>query len=278
MIEDVLWKLFRKSLSDNLYETLRVSKFGRPYKYLSLETYHNIYKHYCEHNVNFSDKIVMEIGSGYQYYTAFYFLMAGARQVYLVDPVFHTINENIINEQKHEFLKNYPDKNKNIDVNKVTVLSSLSDIPDNKNGTIDVICSHLVLEHIHDLDNYFIQAYKLLQKGGQCYNFVDLTDHTYHIFDSRKLTKWIFNRRMLYHLKYSDRMYSCLSDKRTWVNRLLFPAYLAKAENIGFKDCKQKLFSSSKTKIHTDVLEKMAKTEFNEKQLYISHFSLMLLK
>ena len=70
-----------------------------------------------------------------------------------------------------------------------------------------------MLEHFNDLDSFFRNTSRLLAPQGVSYNFVDLSDHAYHLFDCREWTKWLYRTRMLYHLRYSEWFYNAITDK-----------------------------------------------------------------
>lgn len=275
MIEDVLWKIFRKSLSGKLYERLRKSKLGRPYNYLSLQTYRDIFVRYQKQKNYYRGKTVLELGSGFQFFTAFYFLSDGASKVILVDPIFE--NKDVKKTIKMHYIEfsKYHKLDENM-ISRIEVFTSFGKLIHDYNNQIDCIFSHFVLEHLENLESYFDEVYRLLPNGGICYSFVDLSDHTYHLFDSRKLTRWVYRTRMLYHLRYSDSFYRLISDKRTWQNRLLFPVYTKLALNKGFVIVSYKCSKCKKTKIHKDILNRSSNP--TDDNIYTTHFSLLLQK
>jgi SAM-dependent methyltransferase len=210
-----------------------------------------------------------------QFFTALDLLNNGARKVLLVDPVFE--NKGHLNVLKHHY-KEYLNKCRNVhclNTDKIQVYSSWDFLPAVMNHSIDIIFSHFVLEHVPDLKRYFSQTHKLLIKNGIMFSCVDLTDHTYQIFDSKKWMKWVYRKNMLCHLKYSEKMNRFLSDKRTWVNRLLFPVYVKIADECGFGVVTKKLFFFDKVKIHEDVLKKLP-VNYCDEELFVSHFELTL--
>lgn len=276
MILDVLWKYFRKSLSNNLYQKLKFSRFGRAKSYYTLPTYTAIFEHYKSNLISFSNKVILELGSGLQFFTAMHFLNNGASRVILVDPIFKNRDvEEILQSHAELFCSELKQKIP-IDIKKIEVFDSLESIPVTNNEKVDILCSHFVLEHFQELESYFRESKRLISPEGCCYSFVDLSDHTYHIFNSKKQTANIYKSRIIYHLRYSDEFYRRISDERCWVNRLLFPVYVQLAANYDFKIVNKHLSKCKKTKIHQDVLSKLPYT--NEEELYVSHFSLLLRK
>lgn len=271
---DIIWNLFRKLLGNNIYKKLQHSPLGRPNNYYSISTYKDIFEHYKKVGTNFKSKRILEIGCGKQFYTAFYFLSEGAESVSLVDPVFMENPNSTKDSQLEEFQKN--SNGHTVSLSKeINYYSSLDSIPENFNEKFDFLCSHFVLEHFDNLDNYFYNTSRLLSSTGLAYNFVDLSDHAYHLFDSRPWTKWIYKTRMLYHLRYSDSFYNFITDKRIWVNRFLLSAYkeLASKYHLEILRIEPQLYH--KVKIHKDVLER---NHPNNQDLYITHFSILLKK
>ncbi len=272
---EILWNLFRKSLGSKLYVWLKKSRFGRASNYYSISTYRDVFEHYKYAGVDFQSKRILEVGCGEQFYTACYFLSSGAESVTLVDPVF---GENArIAMSKH--VSEYNEKNnQNFDPSKLNIsyLKSFEEIPVSANANFDIICSHFVLEHFSSLDSYFSNVSRLLSKDGISYNIVDLSNHTYHVFDSRTCTKWIYRKQMLSHLKFSDSFYNMITDKRIWVNRLLLPAYKSLAEKYDLSVIDIDVQKCAKSKIHKDVI--IRNSPSTEEDFCITHFSITLQK
>lgn len=271
---DILWNLFRKSLGNSAYKFLKKSPFGRPYNYYSISTYKNIFDHYKSNGgVVFTSKNILEIGCGEQFFTACLFLKDGAETISLVDPIFTansaSVKESHIKEVEIDSNSSLPSARE-----KIRYYSSLDSIANDFNGKFDFICSHFVLEHFKDLNNYFQNIRRLLSPQGVSYNFVDLSDHAFHLFDSRLLTKWIYRKNMLYHLKYSDSIYNFITDSRIWVNRLLLPSYKKLAKEYGLSVINVNPSPYKKVKVHKDVLQRNVTS--NENELYVSHFSILL--
>ena len=103
-ILDIAWNLFRKMLSKQLYDKLTKSKIGCYNNYHSIATYKDIYDHYIAAGLEFNDKRALEVGTGEQFFTALYFLSAGAREVTLVDPLFSETSDAIRERQTALFL------------------------------------------------------------------------------------------------------------------------------------------------------------------------------
>lgn len=271
---DILWNLFRKSLSKELYSKLKKGPFGRPYNYYTISTYSDIFNHYKSAGLEFNSKNVLEIGPGAQYYTSYFFLSAGAKSVSLVDPVFNADSLTSRQLQLTVFLEHM--NMKSIDETNIQCYDSLESISSLFDNSFDIICSHFVLEHFDNLESFFKNTKRLLKPNGLCYSYVDLSDHVYHVFNSRPWTKWIYRTRMLYHLRYSDYLYNFITDKRIWVNRLLLPAYksLSNKYSLQIIDTKPSLYH--RVKIHKDVLTRNHTS--NQSEFYITHFGLLLKK
>ena len=276
MFFDILWNLFRKSLGNSFYNTLKSGPLGRPENYYTISTFDTVFTQYVSTGFNFNHKQILEVGGGNQFYTAFHFLSEGADRILLADPVFNNETPGIISRHREEFLKSHPDKQLPVPA-PVSSYSSLDAIPEDDNSRCDFICSHFVLEHFRELDSYFLGTRRLLSDSGISFNIVDLSDHIYHVFNTRPRTQWLYRSRMLYHLRYSDAFYDAITDRRIWVNRLLLPAYRACAEkyDLVISDI-EPLPYLRKVKIHPDVLQRNPTT--NREELFITHFSFRLQK
>lgn len=273
---DIFWNLFRKSLGNNLYRKLKKSPLGRPYDYYSLSTYKSIFDHYKSQGFDFKSKRILEVGCGEQFYTAFFFISNGAKSVTLVDPVLNEQSNAIKMSQFGEYKDSYTDTPVSVNA-EIEHFNSLDSIPSQKNEKYDIICSHFVLEHFRDLDSFFSNTSRLLAHQGLSYNFVDLSNHAYHLFDSRNWTKWLYRSRMLSHLKYSEWFYDAITDKRIWVNRLLVPAYRSLAKKYCLRVLRLDSHLCKSPKIHNDVLYK-SQIQSNSEELNVTHFSMLLEK
>jgi SAM-dependent methyltransferase len=272
---DITWNLFRKLLSNKLYERLTKSKIGCYNDYHSIHTYKEIFNHYTAAGLEFNDKSVLEVGTGEQFFTAFYFLSAGAKEVALVDPLFSETSNSLLDQQAAVFsesTKHLPSTHKE----RLKTFRSFNDVPGNHNGTFDIICSHFVLEHFEDLNNFFTNASRLLRPNGICYNYIDLSDHAYHYFNRRPFTSWIYSARRLYHLRYSDAFYNRITDRRIWVNRSLLPGYKSLAAKTDLKITAINPVRYHAVKIHEDVLRRNPTPD--PEDLHISHLALTLSK
>src|SRR4030043_1082488 len=231
MIDDIVYKIARKCLSVKQYALFSGSYFGRIKRYNQFKTFYRMYKEY-EKYMDVKNKIVVEVGSGKQFYTAILFLLNGAKKVFLVDQKMDASLYPLHAKEVSTSLgidEDFEEKR-----NRICHFAFLSDVPPEYNSKIDIICSHFVLEHFKELSSFFEKAKMLLGTNGVCFSSVDLTDNTYHIFDDYKATQWIFKRRALHHLRYSDRFFKSICDKRTYVNRLLLPEYLKLAKEHSF--------------------------------------------
>lgn len=253
MILDILYKLFRRSLPPGLYKLIRFSRLGRGRSYYTLSTYQAVFRHYLENGVAPRDKTVLELGGGNQFYTAAQFLAAGARRVILVDPVIHH-TEQAFRAHAAECEHAMPGTSTRASPTNVQAFSQLSDVPATMDGCIDFICSHFVLEHFVDLREYFGNVRRLLTQSGLAYAFVDLSDHTYHVFDSRKVTKWIYRTNPIGHLRYSDGLFRHISDRRVFENRYLLPHYLRLSKDFGLSVRYAVQGTSPGARVHPSVL------------------------
>jgi SAM-dependent methyltransferase len=274
MIVDASYKFLRKSLGKGLYRSISRSVLGRARNYETIDTYRNIFRHYTQNGLVFGNKSVLEVGPGNQFLTALYFLSAGAKSVILVDP---KISHRQLREDLDLFNKA---ENKHLAEawvrDRMSCHASLEAIPSATDLSLDIMCSHYVLEHFNDLPGFFRQAARLLKPAGVCYNRVDVTDHTYHVFAKTGLTHWILKRRMLYHLRYSNRLFAKLNDPKCYMNRALLPEYLRLARSHGFTMSGLSTTKDNRVPIHEDLLRDL---EIKERDhLYVSSFSLALRK
>jgi len=269
---DVIWNLFRKSLTDSAYDWGKRSVFGRPGHHFSIDTYRIVADEYAAVLLSCHNKNILEVGPGRQFYTGFYFLSRGAKSVSLADPVFDGCPENQLEHDRKQFML----RERTYVGGEIQRYPSMNAIPVSENGTFDIVCSRFALEHIRDAEDFFRQSARLLKPGGICYHFVDLSDHAYHLFDSRPCTRWLYRSRMLYHLRYSDTFFNLITDKRIWVNRLLLPAYrgLWGKYNLTVQFLKPHFFNT--VTIHRDVLEKNPTND--RADLSISHFGFCAVK
>ena len=91
------------------------------------------------------------------------------------------------------FKKTYPcELNEEMLKEKIEIYHDLSLVPMKYNGLVDSICSYTVLEHIKNLNEMFKLSFELLASDGIAFHEVDVTDHTYHVFDQYSFLKWIW--------------------------------------------------------------------------------------
>lgn len=272
---DIPYKLSRKLLSNNFY--LKFKKiFGREKKYCKASTYQDIFRHYSEHIPDPKDKLVLEIGCGVQLYTSIQFLSKGAGQVLLVEPKL-SLSEELFSTNLTNFIKetNYPDIQQKISLSNILSFKELDSIPKEYDGKIDIICSHFVLEHFDDLESYFRNIARLLSKDGTAYSFVDLSDHSFHLFDAIPALKWIYQKYPLNHLRYSDAFFNFVNDKRIAVNRILLPQYFEYSRQYGL-NYSVETRTANRCYIHADVL-KQSNAHLSD-DVFVSHFGLNLRK
>lgn len=260
----ILLNIFRKAMPNNLYAVLR-GIFGHGKTYNQCETYFKIFSCYQNNNVHPKGKKILEVGCGAQLYTGLMFRDHGAESVFLADPALKTITE----AKRREQFRRYKDYCKapinDSLINNISTFHDLNEIPNTENKTFDFICSNTVLEHLRSLDGFFISVKRLLKKDGICFNVVDLSDHVYHMFDGRNLTKWICDSNRLHHLRYSEKFYALMTDTRIWVNRYLLPYYVQQAESNHLSLDIIASNSYPEVPIHKDILAKNAIVSLEKK-------------
>jgi len=256
MIFDFTYKLARKWLSPYLYNTISYDLLKRRKGYERIETYENIFKHYKENGIDFKEKTVIELGSGLQYFTAFFFLLDGAKKVFLIEPkLVFSLSE--LKSSLDIFNSQYGSKLTIEDAaNRIECYSDLAGLKGNLKCEVDVICSYTVLEHVINLPSIFAECAKILNRNGRCYHLIDLSDHTYQVFARLPFLAGLNQKRPLYHLRYSKKLFEFVNDPKCFMNRKLVPEYLLLAEKNGYtiSNFSIKTFDG-KMKIHPDLIE-----------------------
>jgi SAM-dependent methyltransferase len=233
VIEDVIYKLGRKALPSGAYSALSKSPLGRVRSWRKIETYSAAFEFFRKHQGGFAGQRVMEIGCGNQFFTALFFLKAGAAQVLLVDP---TIRMDLREfEAEFRFFKDRFSWDKSFPEvsDKVICFQDFSQVPSEFDGKVDQVLSYLSLEHFHELESFFLHCRRTLKAGGSSCNLVDLSDHTYHLLGRYRVLRALAHRRILYHLRYSHGMFRILNDPKCYMNRVLLPAYFKLADQYG---------------------------------------------
>lgn len=276
MIFDFTYKLGRKTLGAGLYSALSNSPLGRTRKWVRPETYTGIFSYYRDQLGDFNGKTVCEIGSGNQFFTALHFLRAGARRVFLVEPKVLE-PESRLKENLATFVAALGrDPSLEDAERRIRMLPDIAGLGGDLEGGVDLICSHLVLEHVADLDSLFRHTTRLLAPGGFAHHRVDLSDHTYHVFGKFPVLRDIAARRSLFHLRYSDRAFSMLNDPKCYMNRRLLPEFLGAAERHGLKAEYRVVNRMQDAKVHSDLARRCAGCEPG--LLQAVEFSLVLRK
>ncbi len=267
MIEDVLFKLGRKSLPRGIYKGISRSVFGREKAWKKLGTYEGIFALYKAWCPDLSGKTVLEIGCGDQFFTAYFFLSAGAKQVLLVEPTLRLDREKA-REEWREFCKDRaPSISFEEAMHRILCYGDLSEIPEKWNEGIEDAFSHLVLEHFRDLKPFFGHTRRLLAQGGRSHNIVDLSDHTYHVFHKYSFLRNRARRRQLFHLRYSEKAFNRLNDPKCYMNRILLPEYLELADRNGLKVEELKKDVDASALVHPDLVRKYDGHELPELQV-----------
>lgn len=256
MILDFTYKLFRKLLPSKLYSYLRSSKIGREQQYFSLNTYVEIYNYYKKYGLNVEHKIICDLGSGLQYFTAFLMLNDGAEKVILIDPVF-TKSSTFVLKKQFEIFRKHITPLKDFNIDRIEQYCDLQNLGKNWNSKIDFICSHTVLEHFNNLESFFKNIRRLLKPFGLSINRVDLSDHTFHIFAKYPIiSKYLIGKELDY-FKYSQKVFNLINDDKCYMNRIPMQVYLNYGEehNLGVREL-QTINIQKEIKPHTNILEK----------------------
>ena len=269
MLFDICYKLLRKSIGDRLYRFISWSPLGRSRRNQSRMMFERIFRHYREHGLNCAGKIVAELGCGDQFHTAAFFLENGARRVLLIEPKIRAMPADEVRRRLIE-----TGSQTVYEPDRLQIFGDLSEVPASYDGGVDWLGFYTVLEHLPELDAYYRHAGRLLSASGTAHNAVDLTDHTYHVFTSFRLTRAFAHSRALYHLRYSARLYAFLTDNRTYVNRRLLPAHLSLAQKHGLDVVALEKHPYRPVPVHADVLSGCAGCDPSD--LHIAGFNVTL--
>lgn len=272
---DNIWKLFRKNLNSTFYSSLK-KNLGREKQWMTLNTYEKIFNKYSEViQCDFKQKKIVEFGCGKQFFTSFFFLNKGAQDVLLIEPAW------AIDEDFNQILKSqhaeYFDQYGGLPLNKVKphiqIVRSAKEIVEQFQNQYHYSFSHLVLEHVSSLEEFYeYQSQLLLPNGGYSWNLVDLSDHTYHVFDKFNFTRPILMNNLLKHLKYSKAKWAKYNDPKCFMNRFLLPYYKEVAAKYPLDAKFSHLGHYPPIKIHSDLIQ----SELKADDYFISGFVLEL--
>lgn len=265
---DFIYKFLRHYLSiilvldERAYEFCRHS-VGRVGSCLNFESFRKVVNRYIQ-EVSVENKTILEVGPGNQLVTAILLLLNGAERVFLIETNFHL--DKALQFTKKIFADKIGEEKLKSYLKKITPLRYKIDRPfdievlDMLVKKIDIVVSHAVLEHVNDLDTAFKNFSLILKKHGDMFHLVDLSDHTYHIFERYAFINLnILGRQALNHLRYSNHLFRLLDDSKICpMNRELLPTYirLCSKYNIEIRRLNTTPFVR-KAIIHNDILEKI---------------------
>ncbi|TAL33460.1 MAG: class I SAM-dependent methyltransferase [Spirochaetes bacterium] len=177
------------------------------------------------------NSVVLEIGPGTSLIMGIGFLLKSARKIILVDKYPRWDRTNI--SEDIEYLKEKVKKDAmrffESDFRPRAdrffyAPNSVEDMKDVPDGSVDIIVSAGVLEHVTDMDTAFREMNRILKPRGVMYHYISLADH--YNFD-----------KPFKFLKYSDRVWNTLLTKEgySFTNRLRSDDYMDFAGRYGFK-------------------------------------------
>lgn len=269
---DVAFKLFRKFLPSKWYRAASHSVFGIGRNYYVPETYRAIGLYYERKCPDVAGLRVLEVGPGSQLFTAFLFFSRGALEVLVADPRVDPGSARAQLDQYNAFTgAGMPDSV----LERLHFFKDASVIPAAHDARIDLVCSYNVLEHLPDLQAFFAANARLLSPGGVSCHRVDVSDHTYHVFDNRLLAKFppfrgLSHRGALTHLRYSDRAFGLLNDPKCFMNRKLLPVFLEVARRNGLEAHALERSSCPPAPIHADL--RATGPDWTPENLYLTDF------
>ena len=264
MLGDALYKLARKLLPISFYRSLSRSVLGREKRWKRIETYVATFEFYRGQGMDFAGRKVAEVGSGDQYYTALFFLSAGAEQVLLVEPTLAPDAEKLAAELQR-FNEHTSTGLRLEDVKgRILCFRDLSEINPSLESQVDFFFSYLVLEHFRDIESFFLHTKRVLKTSGISCNLVDLSDHTYHLLVKYRFLRPFAERRLLYHLRYSDRMFDLVNDPKCYMNRKLLPEYLGLASKYNLRIAQLSKKTDEGAVVHPDLLRRYSSADPND--------------
>lgn len=259
---------------------LNHSPFGLAKSWETIENYSHIFSKYNT-GYNFENKTILEVGSGKHIFTGLFFISHGAKKVLLVDPNIRISDEIIASSVKKWNAFCLRSKSE-LPISETHLMDSLftfadmNDIPHEYNLSIHNSFSHFALEHFPDLYTFYHHTSRLLTNNGVSDNIVDLGDHTYHIVYKYNTLRRFSVGKDLYHLRYSDKTFDTINDRKCYMNRMLLPVYIDMATQYNLEP---EIVSKSmfmKTEIHDDVLSRFQSR--NPDDIYITSFRILLKK
>jgi SAM-dependent methyltransferase len=175
--------------------------------------------------LKFSDKQVLEIGSGRYARFALQMLAAGAKRVTLVDPYAVPLKQPahlaMLTKDCVKLGLDCDDVLSRIDV----VSCDITGLPaPNSNDKVDLAISYSVLEHVRDPEAVLKCCFRWLKPGGVTHHIIDLRDHSFRF------------RYPFEMLTFSDRVWSRWLNLRGGfhLNRWRASDYVRAAQNAGF--------------------------------------------
>lgn len=167
-----------------------------------------------QYNGDLSNKIILEIGTGYTKATMLYMIKeCNLKKVYCYDRF------NCLDNQDDELIKNF---GLDMYLDKLEYISGTNDelLKIIDLSSVDYIVSNAVLEHVDNLPLLFNILTKLLNDNGMMYHGVDLKCHN-------RFKKY----GELYFHTFTDKLWKMMGDKIGQPNRKLLNDYLYIFEN-----------------------------------------------
>lgn len=222
-----------RSLGDTVYHTLQrltAKSVMKEYEFQQA-TIKQFVVELDKLNLNFSDKRVVEIGSGWLPVLPYDLLFRyGSKEVLTFD-----INEHYQSKNIKEFNKFYTTHYPDVTALSQTLPENVQYFP-NKNildsqiesGSMDVMTTRNVLEHIPpgDLESIHKQAFLYLKRDGFIIHQISPSDH--RAYTDESLSLWDF-------LKYSKSEWDLIQTRFDYHNRLRLPDYVKLFNRCGFK-------------------------------------------
>jgi len=159
--------------------------------------------------INFTGKVVLEIGPGKNSAIAKKICTQNPEIIYLLDIENYISPENLDNEKVIKY-----------------IIYDGAHFPMEQNS-IDVIISHTVYEHVREPNKVIHETYRVLKPGGVIIHLIDLGDHLSYGNHERKLFNCLRYRNWMWHLM------SC--NRSIYVNRLRVSDWVNLHTVSGFK-------------------------------------------
>jgi len=163
-------KLFRKYLGKYAYRTDPA---------YDKDVYERYSEMLAKHQIVYKDKIIMDVGSGDNYYHAYFFIKNGAKKFILCEPFADYLLDSVVLEKRGEILlgKKKFQEDRSVFENISVVSDHLEKLKHLDDSSVDIIISTSVFEHIDNVEKCIKECQRVLKSGGVMIHQIDIRDH-----------------------------------------------------------------------------------------------------